>query len=230
MIGTLLVCLRLPHSGGGVCLSRERDGIYAFDTSEHSRSSLTSIAYRPGLVEEFRPLTSGNRLVLVYDIVLTVSSLFPASTRHKWVERIQSLLLRWRFQFTQTRNLAYLLKDRYDTSELTSSKLKDGDESDVDSLCSSCSRAGLYIFLVNMKSLQVDEGYDPDLVHDWDYDTTFESWAESHRFRAILTLGGQIICRSLCVNYDQILGIDTSDESPDPETWFGQVEGYDAVS
>ncbi|KAK7747068.1 hypothetical protein SLS62_009224 [Diatrype stigma] len=211
VIGTMLVCLPLEHSGGGVCFSREPDDTYAFDMSEHSRSSLTSITYRSGLAKEFRPLTSGHRLVLVYDITLTVSSVFPASTRHTWLDRLQSLVMRWQDQFPRTRNLAYLLKGRYDTSELTFSKLKDGDESVVDSLRAMCSRAGVYIFLVNMKKPQVDEDHDSDSDYGWDYDTTSVSpWGEAHRLHAILTLGGQAVLLvpkhvfSTCLSADNV--------------------------
>jgi len=69
MFGTLVICLPSPHQGGEVVLSHGHR-TKTFETSPNSELGMSFAAWYSDVLHEVKPVTSGYRLVLTYNLVV----------------------------------------------------------------------------------------------------------------------------------------------------------------
>lgn len=217
MIATLVICLPSKHQGGSVHLSHAGKK-YVFDTDKSSEFGLTSLSWFSDVTHEIKPLTSGYRLVLTYNIIHGGGVRMSAGLVDKQSAHLRSLLIKWRTNLPHREMLVYLLEHKYTQSSLSLENLKGRDRV----VCQSLSEVGLEceftIFLAKMTRTSEDSDYG-------DYDDPDEDWTQ---LQDIKTCDGFTICGSADVEDKEILGTDVWNRDPDSQD-EGEFTGNESM-
>ncbi|TCD67253.1 hypothetical protein EIP91_000330 [Steccherinum ochraceum] len=143
----LLIFLPSESTGGSCHLSH--DGIstvYDFDkTSVHG---LTAIAWRTGVTYEIKPLTSGSRFALAYNLVHTTTSPPPALVSNAaCIAQLRQIVDAWEKSSKKSapRQIVYLLKEDYRDYKL--SVLRGEDAQKVSTLAEHAKTMGFHVGL-----------------------------------------------------------------------------------
>ncbi|KAK6954149.1 hypothetical protein Daesc_004111 [Daldinia eschscholtzii] len=216
MVGTLVICLPSKHEGGSVHLSHIGKK-YVFETDKTSAFGLTSLSWFSDVTHEIKPLTSGYRLVLTYNIIHTGHRQISASIVGKQLERLRSVLLKWQSNLPFREKLVYVLEHKYTKSSLKLSNLKGRDRAICKSLYEVGLSCGFTIFLARMTRTE-SEDYDGYLDEDKNF-TELED---------IITCDGLAVCNSTDLEEDDILGSDLWNRDPDSEE-EGEFTGNESM-
>lgn len=114
-IATIIVILPSKHTGGEVHVARGTSET-VYDISKDSEQKTTVLACYADTAREVKPITSGFRLALSYNIYQTVP---PPSTDSSAAIRLRQVLTRWsEGAFGSTRNaICYKLEYEYNRSQ-----------------------------------------------------------------------------------------------------------------
>ncbi|KAI9715498.1 MAG: hypothetical protein M1812_005974, partial [Candelaria pacifica] len=149
MFGTLVVCLPSEHEGGQVWLNhggREEK----FDTAKTSAFEQSYIAWYADVTHEVRPVTSGNRLVLTYNLIDTAPGT-PQTAASVGNEKLKlhNIIAFWKASWDDSEHencpnkLAYLLDHKYTNASLRMDMLKGNDLLRARYLKEACAQAVL---------------------------------------------------------------------------------------
>ena len=137
MFATLVLCLPSPHQGGDLVV--EHDGrVQVVSFSKHSASRLQFAAFYADCRHEVRPIESGYRVCLVYNLSTTGTPLRPPTVEHLVEEVAQSL--RQTFDQGGLAKLAVPLSHEYSQESLSQDRLKGQDRSRYHLLLQAASR------------------------------------------------------------------------------------------
>ncbi|KAI8960128.1 hypothetical protein F5Y11DRAFT_330886 [Daldinia sp. FL1419] len=204
MIGTLVICLPSKHDGGSVHLSHVGKS-YVFDTDKTSDFGLTSLSWFSDVTHEIKPLKSGYRLVLTYNIIHTGHKQLSARLVEKQSERLRSVLVKWQSELRPREKLVYQLEHKYTKSSLMLSNLKGRDRAVCQTLYEVGLDCGFVIFLAEMTRTQDDsEGY-------------CETDEASTELDDVRTCEGLIVCGRISLDDQDILGSDLWARDADSE-------------
>ena len=156
MVATLVIALPSIHEGGTLIV-RHEDQAEIIDFSPQSRFQTQFAAFYADCEHEIRPVTSGFRLALVYNVTLEKSTpSITAPTNRERIAEAARLLGRWSKQ-SQTApdskddsipsKLAVLLDHQYTQSGLTRNALKGTDRPRADVMFAAASQAACDAFL-----------------------------------------------------------------------------------
>ncbi|KAI1462399.1 hypothetical protein F4805DRAFT_474356 [Annulohypoxylon moriforme] len=169
MMATVVICLPSRHDGGSVHLSHGGKK-YTFETDKTSDFSLTTLSWFSDVTHEVKPLRSGYRLVLTYNIIHSDGLRMSASLVGSQLEQLRTILSGWQSTLEQgpgkLGKLIYKLEHKYTQSSLALSNLKGRDQAVCQSLYEAGSDCGFTIFLARLNrehSEEVDEYWDEDL-------------------------------------------------------------------
>lgn len=129
MFATIIVVLPSQFTGGAAHLSHSGLNI-VYDCSEGSSYQTTVMAWYTDVTHEIKPITSGYRLVLAYNLVHTTTSVRPALTNNEdSVQKLREILLAWQQDEdgTAPEKVVYLLTYKYSQANLRASALKGAD-------------------------------------------------------------------------------------------------------
>lgn len=205
MIGTMVICLPSKHDGGSVHLSHAGKS-YVFETDKTSDFGLTSLSWFSDVTHEIKPLKSGYRLVLTYNIIHTGHKHISADLVGEQSERLRSVLVKWQSKLPFREKLVYMLDHKYTQSSLKLSNLKGRDRAVCQSLYEVGLSCGFTIFLAKMTRTQGDDSneyYDDD--------------EESTELEDVRTCDGLTVCNRVYLEDEDILGSDLWDRDPDSE-------------
>ncbi|KAI0135634.1 hypothetical protein F4814DRAFT_401952 [Daldinia grandis] len=204
MIGTMVICLPSKHDGGSVHLSHAGKS-YVFETDKTSNFGLTSLSWFSDVTHEIKPLKSGYRLVLTYNIIHTGHKHISAGLVGKQSERLLSALVKWQSKLPFREKLVYMLEHKYTKSSLELSNLKGRDRAVCQSLYEVGLSCGFTIFLAQMTRTQAEDcdGYDED--------------EDSTQLEDVRTCDGLTVCHRVYLEDEDILGSDLWDRDPDSE-------------
>lgn len=131
MFATMIVVLPSEFEGGEACLSHAGSHV-TYDCSKNSLHTTTVMTWYADVVHEIKPLTSGYRLALSYNLMHVSTSLRPALSDHSdFKENVRSALYSWRQSRHKTlapQKILYLLEHQYTQSSLRGSALKGVDD------------------------------------------------------------------------------------------------------
>ncbi|KAE8137651.1 hypothetical protein BDV38DRAFT_271224 [Aspergillus pseudotamarii] len=166
MFGTLAVCLPSRHEGGDVIVSHGGDQL-KFQTAPTSEFGVSWAAWYADVTHEVKPVTSGYRVVLIYNLI----------------HRPSAALLESRGSSTE--NITRLLESWACAAEADAIQYSDGWNNRIDDTCppaliygadqrrfaelrGACQRAGFDIFLANIekKDMGAVEDYDGSYYGD----------------------------------------------------------------
>ncbi|OTA67761.1 hypothetical protein K449DRAFT_364184 [Hypoxylon sp. EC38] len=204
MIGTLVICLPSKHEGGSVHLSHGGKS-YVFDTDKASDFGLSSLAWFSDVTHEVKPLKSGYRLVLTYNIIHKGSARMSAGLVGKQLANLRAVLTKWKSAFPYKGKLVYMLEHKYTQSSLSLSNLKGRDRAVCQSLHEVGLDCGFIIFLARMTRTESGDSYYADAEAD---ETELEE---------VKTCDGQTVCDNKEIDEEDILGIDLWDRDADSE-------------
>ena len=136
MVATMVICLPSKHEGGNVHLSHIGKE-HIFETGPSSDFKMTSLAWYSDVTHEVKPLTSGYRLALTYNIIHTGGVRVSPGLSAGHLSRLTTLLRQWNPE--SAHRLIHLLEHKYSMSSLSLDNLKGRDRV----VCESLREAGL---------------------------------------------------------------------------------------
>ena len=166
MIGTLVIALPSPGKGGDLVIChKDREAVV--DMRVDDPSELSFVAFYSDCRHETRPITEGNRVCLVYSLVLKTrrgDAPPPAGApdHDARIDEIADLLADWGTDREEPRMIAWILEHDYSWDGLSFDALKNGDATVARILAQAAGRAGCEL---HAATVSVDESsdveYDP---------------------------------------------------------------------
>ncbi|KAI0052018.1 hypothetical protein FA95DRAFT_1533560 [Auriscalpium vulgare] len=182
MVATVVLVLPSTFQGGQVHVSHGAQH-EVFDTAANSAFGTTALAWYTDVVHEVKPLTSGFRLALSYNIIHAGPSMPPRiPTADKAIAALERVLSAWRQADYRgeepdggapPQKLAYLLDHRYSHANLSFDKLKGSDASLVHAVREVSDRVDFRIALGSLRYTAFGTGEDngpPPRRGRWGYD------------------------------------------------------------
>lgn len=153
MFATLVIVLPSTFSGGELCV-RHREREICLDLTPGDTSELAFAAFYADCLHEVRPVTSGCRLVLIYNLMRPAGSELPQPPAYDAeTDRVGDLLSRWAAQQTAgadaecPQKLIYPLEHAYSLAEMSFSTLKLADAAAASVLVAAAQRAACQVHL-----------------------------------------------------------------------------------
>ncbi|KAI0897735.1 hypothetical protein F4806DRAFT_459701 [Annulohypoxylon nitens] len=213
MVATMVICLPSKHEGGSVHLSHGSKN-YIFDTSKTSEYDLTTLSWFSDVTHEVKPLESGYRLVLTYNIIHVGGIRMSADFVEGQSTKLRSILTKWHSitpnGFQGMNKLIYKLEHKYTESSLSLSNLKSRDHRVCEALYELGLEYGFTVFLAELNRMETEE---LNKYGDWDVYTSLDN---------VKTCDGQTICW-MEVQEREILGKiwDRDPDSEDESEFYG---------
>ena len=126
MFATIIIVLPSPFTGGAAHLSHGSLS-EVYDCAPSSDMKTTVLSWYTDVTHSIKPITSGYRLALAYNVYHTTNTLRPSlPDTHSAVEALRHVLLSWK-QTTNPdapRKIIYLLDHKYSQANMKGSALK----------------------------------------------------------------------------------------------------------
>ena len=225
MFGTLIVCLSSSHEGGDLVLQHS-DEKFEFKTSVSSDFGASYAAWYSDILHEVKPVTSGNRLVLTYNLVknndapMLLPNSFASSN-----DRLSEALVHFDSCLAGNRAsyppyLIHRFEHQYTKANLKLETLKGQDYSQAVSVVDVCKELQFDVFLATMER---------EIITDDEYSN--EEISRSLKLKRIVDLKGAHVADSILTYDDVLLADDEDEDEPDDEEhsgWTGN-EGMTAT-
>jgi hypothetical protein len=221
MFGTLVISLPSPHEGGEVHLSHSGEGAI-FKTAATSAYDLCALSWYSDVKHEIKPITSGNRLVLTYNLVThkTTSSTLKPSAQSLAMDRntLAKCLRHWLTNYPEEDRFIHVLGHQYTNNSLCLSNLKGNDALIVRYLQQVCSTNDVYVFLASMtRTVEPDDEYG-------------ESFSDEIALESVFTLEGTQLGSGLRIETEQLTEEQNySERDPDSED-EGEYTGNEGMA
>ncbi|QDS73371.1 hypothetical protein FKW77_007200 [Venturia effusa] len=163
MFASLIICLPScsGHTGGDVCLTHGTEK-RVLSTSKTSGYDLSVLAWYSDVKHEIKPITSGYRLVLTFNLIAASRKANSAATLNERRLHLQSLLHVWREDFQHVEKLAYILEHQYTASSLGAQNLKRQDRALSDYLENVCGTNRFHLFFAQITKTEMADDADDD--------------------------------------------------------------------
>lgn len=196
MIGTLVISLPSKHEGGEVQLAHSNRR-HAFATSDYSEFNLTALAWYSDVTHEIKPLTSGFRLVITYNLIQQSGSAPSAGLFIEQQTKLRQLLQNWTSAMPSKTKVIFRLEHKYSQSSLSLQNMKGRDAQIIRCLNQACQETGFYLLLAVMTRTESD----PD-------DYYGDNGEDIILLDYVTSLDGNCVARSVEVVMNEILGPD----------------------
>jgi 2OG-Fe(II) oxygenase superfamily len=185
MFGTLVVSLPSKHEGGDVVASHKGES-RTFSSSPGSDFNFSYAAWYSDITHEVKPVTSGYRIVLTYNLIHRPSAM--RLNQGSPSTRLISLLESWAVlckevfptsdqpvewledEYTCPTAFVYMLDHEYTNAELSFTRLKGADQERVAEVRKACEKTGFSLFLASVVKSQTGSvdayGYEDDSDYD----------------------------------------------------------------
>lgn len=165
MFATVVVILQSPYTGGEAHLSH--GGLSTvIDHSKNSLLSTSVMAWYTDVMHEIKPITSGYRLALSYNLVHTTTTIRPSIPgTHPAGQQLRNIFQTWENQgYAGPQKIIYLLDHRYSRANFNGSALKGSDSHQIALLNLVAKECGFNVGLANIEShvtgAAIDDGPD----------------------------------------------------------------------
>ena len=188
MFASLIIVLPSKFEGGEVHVSHGDDKD-TFNISPSSEFTTSALAWYTDVTHEVKPVTSGYRLAIAYNLVNASPGLPPPHLldMHSAVTAVQKIFHKWKNGGYRGRGLsktiAYLLDHQYSDASLESTALKGRDATLVSNLRGVAEREGICLRLGLLQCEVMGEA-DPCGEYEDPYDEYEDSDDEDERGRA----------------------------------------------
>jgi hypothetical protein len=239
MFGTLVVCLPSAHEGGELILTFN-GATKSIQTAPNSEFAMSYAAWYADVLHEVKPVTSGYRLVLTYNLIRQHATDKGPVTPGTSVEDQYSLiaaLTKYNEQlqhFDDLPNfLVYRLEHQYTQAGLRADRLKGQDLGRLQCLKEAADELGFGLYLANMEKeiTKTDDSFQEHLYRYTGYGNTSdeEELSRSITLKYVVNLDGTRIDHPtgfassvVAVGEGNFVGFaDEDDEEPDDEDHSG---------
>ncbi|KAJ3484092.1 hypothetical protein NLI96_g5883 [Meripilus lineatus] len=153
MFATIVVVLPSRYTGGEACISH--NGVdTTHDCSQTSLNTTTVMAWYTDVMHEIKPITSGYRLAISFNLIHTTNSLRPAlGINAAFVRKVKEVLLSWvemQEGSEVLEKIVFLLDHRYSKANLRGSALKGLDDLRVSLVQQVCNEVGFSLGLATV--------------------------------------------------------------------------------
>ena len=207
MFASLIIVLPSKFEGGEVYVSHgnEKD---VFDISPSSEFTTSALAWYTDVIHEVKPVTSGYRLAVSYNLVNTMPGIPPPQLpdMDPAVSAVERIFRKWRKggydnpDFSGT--IAYLLDHQYSKAGLEFAALKGRDATLISNIQEVAKKQGICLRL-GLLEYQVDgdAGYDPGWNRSPGMETVHE---RAYRIQGLYDLEGDMMDTGLDPKFDMI--------------------------
>ena len=249
MFATIIIVLPSQFTGGAAHLSHGTLST-VYDCSATSALSTTVMSWYTDVTHEIKPITSGHRLALSYNLIHTSRALRPALSANTGLavalRRVLALWERDAGRATQSK-IVYLLEHTYGTAGLCAGALKGVDAHKVAMLDTLAKEMGFGLGLAGVECHMCggaeDCGYDASYYgsrrrHGWGYDSEddyggMHSWADPEEVEKemsimhLVDLDGDLICDTLAYKETtETIPEDLTEEVESGQCDEEEYEGY----
>lgn len=251
----LVISLPSKHEGGDVIASHKGESL-AFRTAFNSAYGYSWAAWYADVVHEVKPVRSGYRIVLVYNLIHRPSAAL-IKYRGDQKESLNKLLAAWTLAIENSKHrleswdvqvedncpaaLVYLLDHQYSIAELSFARLKGVDRQRFVQLQEACLKNGCDIYLANIEK-QIKGGVEDDdyyggyygrgrRLDDKDFHTLEDVYEDSLELLHIVDTQGVVAGRNIPFSETLIIQDDAFKGDPDDEEFesFTGNEGAHAT-
>ncbi|KAJ9616980.1 hypothetical protein H2200_000701 [Cladophialophora chaetospira] len=182
MFGTLAICLPCSHDGGELILNFNGE-TKSIETASTSDSSISYAAWYADVLHEVKPVTSGYRLVLTYNLVRLHISDEGLETPPTPLDDKDDLLVTLtkysdEFQYSETsfpNFLVYRLEHQYTQASLRAELLKGGDLGRIQCLQQVADELGFELYLATMEK-EITKTDDQYANREWQMEHAFDEY------------------------------------------------------
>ncbi|KAI9836173.1 MAG: hypothetical protein M1837_003436 [Sclerophora amabilis] len=245
MFGTLVICLPSKHTGGEV-LATHCGYTKTFETATSSQFGFSCVSWYADVTHEIKPVTSGYRFVLTYNLIHTVDGSFQSTSDLKDQNmRLGRSLTFWNTLIDKNYDvpvrLAFKLSHKYTQASLCLDNLKGHDLMRVNMLKDCCAEGKFFIYLANLERRRFGschEGYYPDVYPDdpdaeesihGDFHKLQEVFDDDLTLNTVIDLSGSVIAEEICFEENDIMQANLFSEGPQEEDYSG-FTGNEGVS
>ncbi|KAM0324713.1 hypothetical protein ACHAPQ_008270 [Fusarium lateritium] len=240
MFGTLVVSLPSTHTGGEVVLKHCGEKVIY----ESSKSEASCAGWYSDVTHEVRPVTSGYRWVLTYNLAIDRSLPAPsAGLQRSELRPLRHCIRRWLAEGPERQSpYAYhVLNHEYTEANTSYSALKGSDLARVGALRQACNDLPVSLFLALIEKEEMgDVEFDPcDLQYDYrgamgEYDEDEDDEDDAsyhhigdvfethHRLKTVRDLEGMVVASQMAIEEDDMLDPDAFEDMVGEE----EYEGY----
>lgn len=229
MFATIIIVLPSRFTGGTAHLTH--GGISAvYDSSANSHYQTSALAWYTDVTHEIKPITSGYRLALSYNLIHTTQSLRPAlSYDPDLIAKLRRVLQTWEDDKGRCEDgpekLVYLLKHTYSQANLRAGALKGVDAHKVAMLDSVANQIGVRLGLATAQCVQ--SGMAQDYGRGWSGRPEFEEMETELSITNFVDLQGELITSLLDIDEDfETIPVDLADSVECGRAEKEDYEGY----
>lgn len=207
MFGTMVICLPSPHKGGDVIVSFD-DKSMVLNTSQLSEWSSCFLAWYSDVLHEVKPVESGFRVVLTYNLIYTSATQFPSLAKFENEKAIlKNTITRWLASYSLLEEmpscLVYPLEHSYTAANLSSDHLKGKDTARAVCMGQLAEELGFTCALAIVERTTMTQG---------DEDTN-----DDVQLNDVVSLEGRSIVQQAEVSHDTFVTTKHWDRAPDRE-------------
>ncbi|KAK4691884.1 hypothetical protein P7C71_g5213, partial [Lecanoromycetidae sp. Uapishka_2] len=211
MFATLVICLPSKHSGGSIVLSHHGETV-VYETAAASEFGQSHLAWYSDVVHEIKPVESGYRLVLTYNLIRTdYSGPTSASVLVDEKARFQRILSEWKQRVNSGQptvsKLAWILDHKYSEANMGLKKLKGHDDLLGRYMADICEMEGFTIWFAKM-TLTVFEA-------SRELDDDDDELDQRLVLSSVYCTDGDRILDDASIGREQIIQADCFDRDPD---------------
>ena len=210
MFATVIVVLPSHFTGGDAHLSHGSLST-VYNTSEGSGYQTTVLAWYTDVTHEIKPITSGYRLALAYNLIHTTQTLRPAiSQNQRFSSTVKQVLVSWnehaKAGLRVPGKVLYLLDHMYSQANLRASALKGADDHKIALLEVIARELGFHLGFASvtcrLQGSGDDDGYDSDPDPDSDSVGFLEVYEREVRIEDFVDLDGNVLTAELELDND----------------------------
>jgi hypothetical protein len=247
MFATLVISLPSKHEGGEVITSHKGESS-KFHTASNSEFGFSWAAWYADVMHEVKPVRSGYRIVLVYNLIHRPSAAL-IKYRGDQIGSLNKLLAAWTVAVDNSKHrleswenqvkdncpaaLVYLLDHQYSIAELSVTRLKGVDRHRFLQLQEACLKNGCDIYLANIEK-SVSGGVEDDdgdyyggyygrgrRLDSEDFHTLEEVYEDSLELLHIVDMQGVVAGKNISFSESMIIQDDAFKGDPDDEDFEG---------
>jgi hypothetical protein len=222
MFASLIIILPSKFEGGQVHVSHGNDKD-VFDISPTSEFTISALAWYTDVIHEVKPVTSGYRLAVSYNLVNTLPGLPPPHLpdMHSAVSAVQKIFHKWKKggyrRSDRSGTIAYLLDHQYSDASLEFTALKGKDATLVSNIREVAAKEGICLRLGLLEcEISGDAGYDSGWGHD--SPGMQEVFETTYRIEGLYDLEGDLVKETIELNPElSMIPKDPGFEDQDPD-------------
>lgn len=153
MFATVIIILQSPYMGGETHLSHGGQSVVV-DHSQNSFFSTSVMAWYTDVTNEIKPITTGYRLALSYNLVHTTTTILPSIPgSDRAIQAFRNIFRSWRDQgYSGLRKVIYLLDHRYSHANFHGGTLKGSDSHRIALIADIANECGFEVGIATVES------------------------------------------------------------------------------